>query len=90
MAEDHKKDPGWADTPGFRRGFLIFLGVAGLMAVIAGFIPAFQKKELHFALEAIPVFFAVWGFGSFMFIVMAGRHLRKFVSRKEGYYDELE
>ncbi|MEO0398027.1 MAG: hypothetical protein AAF224_01245 [Pseudomonadota bacterium] len=90
MAGHDNSDPGWADTPAFRRIFLIVLGVAGVGAAIAGFVPAFQKDHPHFALEGVPVFFAVWGFASFFFIVLAGQHLRKLVGRKEGYYDERE
>ena len=87
--ETHKSD-GWADTPGFRRLFLGALLLAALLSAAAGFVPAFQKKEPHFALEAFPVFFAVFGFVMFAAIVLIGQHLRKIVGRDEGYYDERE
>ncbi len=97
MADDHasvpegeRDKPGWAENKTFVRGFLIVLTLAAIGAALAGFVPAFQKKHPHFAAEAFPIFFALWGFGSFMFIVLAGQHLRKLVGREEGYYDERE
>lgn len=84
------KDKGWADSPLFRRALLIALVVAALAAAALGFIPAFQKEHPHFPVEKLPVFFALWGFASFMFIVLAGQHLRKIVMRGEKYYDERE
>ena len=80
--------PGWADTPGFQRLFLGGLIGACLTAAALGFF--FGKKEPHFAVEGVPVFFAVYGFVMFSFIVLAGQHLRKLVSRPENYYDERE
>lgn len=89
--EHHQKDAdGWADTPTFKKWFLRVLIGAGVLSALAGFVPAFHKKHPHFALEEIPVFFALWGFGSFIFIVLAGQHLRKLVGREENYYEERE
>ncbi len=81
---------GWAENPVFIKGFLGLLGVACVLAALAGFVPAWHNPHPHFSAEKIPVFFALWGFGAFMFIVLVGQHLRKFVSRKKGYYDEHE
>ena len=90
MAEHDKKPGGWADSKAFRTGFLAALAIACLGSAIAGFIPAFQKKEPHFELERFGAFFAIYGFAAFAFIVLAGQHLRKLVGRKESYYDERE
>jgi len=98
MSDNHQHNPdekpaneaGWADTKGFRNVFLGILIVASVLAALAGFVPAFQKEKPHFAAEAFPVFFALWGFAAFMFIVLAGQHLRKLVGRKEDYYEERE
>ena len=87
--QDDEK-PGWADGAGFRRAFLIALAVAALVALVAGFVPAFQNPKPHFAAERIPVFFAVYGFVMFALIVLVGQHLRKLVGRDERYYDERE
>ncbi len=91
MSDDHNNsDPGWADTKRFRNVFLGVLIGACFLAALAGFVPAFQKDHPHFAAEGFPVFFALWGFGAFMFIVLVGQHLRKLVGRKEDYYEERE
>lgn len=93
MADHHKdpnEKPGWADTPGFRRAFLIGLFALGAIAIIAGFVPAWKKDHPHFSAEAFPVFFALYGFAAFTFIVLVGQHLRKLVGREETYYDERE
>ncbi len=97
----HEK-PGWADTKSFRNGFLAVLVIASVLALIAGFVPAWQNP--HHAFDghkmpawigavwhaAIPIFFSLYGFAAFMFIVLAGQHLRKLVGRKENYYEERE
>ncbi|WDI32228.1 hypothetical protein PUV54_03350 [Hyphococcus flavus] len=93
MTEHHHnpdEKPGWADTKGFRNAFLGVLIVSCVLAVVAGFVPAFQNPHPHFPQEHWGVFFAVWGFAAFMFIVLAGQHLRKLVGRKEDYYEERE
>ena len=90
MADSQDHDKGWAEKPGFIRAFLIGLGIACLLAALAGFVPGWHNPKPHFSAEKFPVFFAIWGFASFMFIVLVGQHLRKLVGRKEGYYDERE
>lgn len=90
MADHTSPDKGWADTKAFRMAFLALLVVASLAAAVAGFLPAFQKEHPHFKVEGLGAFFAVYGFVAFSFIVLAGRHLRKLVGRKETYYEERE
>ena len=92
MTDHHPTDekPGWADSKAFRRFFVAGLALAAIIAAVAGFLPAFRNEHPHFAVEGLGVFFAVYGFVAFMFIVLAGQHLRKLVGRKEGYYDERE
>ena len=105
MTDHHhnrNEKPGWADTKTFRNAFLGVLIVASVLAVLAGFVPAWQNP--HHAFDghkmpaffgtlwhiATPIFFALWGFAAFMFIVLVGQHLRKAVGRKEDYYEERE
>jgi MFS family permease len=91
MSNNHNHDDkGWADKKGFRNAFLGVLIVACIAAALAGFVGAWHNPHPHFKAEEFPVFFALWGFGSFAFIVLAGQHLRKLVGRKEDYYDERE
>ncbi len=82
--------PGWADRKDFRNGFLTLLVVASIAAALAGLNAAWENPHPHFAVEGWKIFFAVWGFAAFMFIVLAGQHLRKLVGRKEDYYEERE
>ena len=86
--DSHDSDPGWADTPLFKKLFSWSLYLACAGAAIAGFI--WKKKHPHFSAEEFPVFFAVYGFAMFFGIVIFGQHLRKLVGRKEGYYEERE
>ncbi|PQA85820.1 hypothetical protein [Hyphococcus luteus] len=88
--EHHSGEEGWADKKSFRNAFLGVLVVASILAAVAGFVPAWRKEHPHFPAEEFGVFFAVWGFAAFMFIVLAGQHLRKLVGRKEDYYEERE
>jgi len=81
---------GWADNPTFIRIFLGVLIAACMLSVIAGFVASWHNPHPHFGAEKLQAFFALWGFGSFAFIVLVGQHLRKLVGRKEGYYDERE
>jgi MFS family permease len=94
MTQDQPKETGraggWADRRSFRRAFLAVLVLAALAAAAAGFVPAFQNHDPHFAVERYGVFFAVYGFVAFSFIVLAGQHLRTLVGREEDYYDERE
>ncbi|MEZ5920230.1 MAG: hypothetical protein R3C60_02650 [Parvularculaceae bacterium] len=89
MSDQHSND-GWADKKSFRNAFLAILVLAALGAAIAGFIPTFRKEHPHFEIEKFGAFFALYGFAAFMFIVLAGQHLRKLVARKETYYEERE
>ncbi len=93
MSDNHEHqtgDEGWADKKGFRNAFLGVLVIASILAAIAGFIPSMQNPHPHFQVEKFGVFFAVWGFAAFVFIVLAGQHLRKLVGRDEKYYEERE
>lgn len=95
-------DKGWADSPIFIRGFLGLLIIASIAAAAAGFNPDWHNPHPHFTGEhmstpwggvwhaLMPVFFALYGFAAFVFIVLAGQHLRKLVARDEDYYDERE
>jgi hypothetical protein len=54
--------------------------------------PHFEDKEGVLAVlgnlaDGFPAFYALIGFVSFSFIVLAGQHLRKILMREEGYYD---
>lgn len=81
--------------------WIVLLGGSALFAVL-GFVLAAQHMLVHephfegktgiagalggFA-DHFPAFYAVVGFVSFSFIVLAGQHLRKILMRPEHYYD---
>ena len=94
MSDQHSHNPdekpGWADNPKFIRVFLGVLITACVLSAFAGFVTSWHNPHPHFSVEGFPIFFAAWGFGAFIFIVLAGQHLRKLVGRKEEYYDERE
>lgn len=49
---------------------------------------AFYEKHPHFEGEDVFGFYALFGFAAFFGIVIAGKFLRVFIKRDEGYYDE--
>lgn len=61
----------------------------GLCAVCALLvvIDLFLHRHAHWDWEAIPGFYAGFGFVAFYAIVLAGKHLRKVLIRDEDYYD---
>ncbi|MEO1135234.1 MAG: hypothetical protein AAFW68_01325 [Pseudomonadota bacterium] len=90
-SQDAQSDPagedeaqGFFDKPSTRRAvWIILIGLCVVFA-LAGFV-----VDLHgyFPVESFGVFYAIFGFVSFSFIVLAGQHLRKILMRPEDYYD---
>ena len=77
-------DKGWLDRPeNITRIFYGLIGVCALLAVLGFFIEA--HGEL--AIQHFPVFYGLFGFIAFIFIVFAGKALRRLVMRDEDYYD---
>jgi hypothetical protein len=77
-------DRRWLDDP--RNVTRIVHGLAVLcgLALIADF---FYAKHPHFAVEALPGFYAVYGFAVSMALVLSAKELRRLVRRDEDYYD---
>ncbi|HMB76801.1 MAG TPA: hypothetical protein VKN76_10400 [Kiloniellaceae bacterium] len=74
----------WLDEPrNVRKVFWLLCAICALLA-IADF---FYHKHAHFKVEEFPVFYGLYGFVCFVFIVFAGKLLRKIVMRDEDYYD---
>ncbi len=55
------------------------------LSLLAQFLIGDDKH--HFAIEAIPLFYAVFGFFSCVLIVLVSKFLGKFFKREEDYYD---
>jgi hypothetical protein len=74
----------WLDHPGNVQKLLW-----ALYAVCAFLFlfDALYEKHPHFAAEEWFGFYAIFGFLVFVFIVLAGKMLRKVLMRREDYYD---
>jgi len=60
-----------------------------VLAVFCGLlflVNLFVHLHGHFAVEAIPGFYGIYGFIAFAFIVIATKYLREVIGRKEDYY----
>ncbi|MEM6648930.1 MAG: hypothetical protein AAF603_01625 [Pseudomonadota bacterium] len=79
------------EKPGTLKVIWVFLIASCGAAALGGFILAAQDKmHPHFTIDQFPAFYAVVGFVSFSFIVLAGQHLRKILMRDENYYNDDE
>ena len=89
------------ERPGTLRAIWVTLIVSCVAFAAAGFWLASQHQlghEPHFEeqgalgafADGFPAAYAVVGFVSFAFIVLAGQHLRRILMRPEGYYDGAE
>ena len=81
---DAGKKAGWLDRPkNITRIYRGLIAFCGLLAVAGLFIDFHGKL----AIQHFPVFYGIFGFVAFIFIVFAGKALRKLVMRDENYYD---
>ena len=61
-----------------------------LLDIVDLFLPLFGAHELRHAersWEGLPGFYAIYGFVACVLLVLAAKELRKFLMRKEDYYD---
>ena len=86
---------GWTESA--KAGPYIFWGTAilSLLLILMEFILSAGAGEHgfrhpYFAMDSVTGFFAFWGFGSFMIVVLGGWLLGKFVRRDENYYGDFE
>jgi hypothetical protein len=78
--DDHR----WLDEPRNVTHIVRGLGVLCGLALVADF---FYTKHPHFAVEALPGFYAVYGFTVSMGLVLSAKWLRRLVRRDEDYYE---
>ena len=76
------RDRSWVE----RNTGAIFLALVGFCLVLLG-AEFLYEHHPHFTIDRLPGFYAVFGFVSFVFIVFAGKGLRKLIKRGEDYYD---
>ena len=65
--------------------FIVYLLYALCSAVLL--VDVFHHKHGHFAFEEWFGFYALYGFVSYMVIVLSAKQLRKLLKRDEDYYD---
>ena len=65
------------------------VGVICVLLLVADVIyQLVGRKHVHFEFEAIPGFYALAGFVSYVGLVLAAKKLRTWLKRDEDYYDE--
>ena len=76
----------WLDNPrNVDMVWYILLAICAVLVLLDFVVP---KPHLHFkAWEKLPIFYGVFGFVTFICIVLAGKYLRKLIMREEDYYD---
>lgn len=77
------------DTPWLYRPRTIrrlFWTLAGICLVL-GLADLVYHRHVVFDFESFPAVYGIYGFVSFVFIVFAGKGLRKLIMRDEDYYD---
>jgi len=74
----------WLDQP--RNVTRLVYGLT-LACVLLALADVLYHKHVHFSWEGWFGFYAFFGFLAFFFLVLAGKHLRKILMRKEDYYD---
>jgi hypothetical protein len=74
----------WLYRPGTPR--LLWIGFAIVLAltVVAGF---FVDLHPHFAFESLPAFFALYGFGACVILVVGSRLVGMLLKRRDSYYE---
>lgn len=75
---------GWTYRENGRRAFRHVLAI-----LAAGFLlgELALHRHAYLGLEGLFGFYAIFGFLAFAFVVLTGAPLRKFLGRKEDYYD---
>jgi hypothetical protein len=79
---DPKPPQSWVE----RNADLFFGMLIGVCAMLT-FSEFMYEHHPHFTIERIPEFFELFGFAAFIFIVFAGKALRRLIMRNEDYYD---
>ena len=85
MDERREENPHWLVRPRTIRGlWMAFIAVLAA-TVAAGFA---VDMHPHFAIERVPAFFALFGFGACVAMVLFSKLLGAFLKRGDTYYDD--
>ena len=90
MMDEQKEIQSWIERPGSTGrlfGLLIVGCVVLLLADVGDMVGILYHKHVHYAVEKIPGFYAIFGFIAYSLIVGAGWIWRSVVMRREDYYD---
>ena len=85
---------GWTSKPWTARFLFILLGLISLGLILVEPLLEMMAGEGHgfrhpyFAIDSITAFHAMWGFGAFTLVVLAGWPLGRLMRRDEDYYDD--
>ncbi len=78
------EDPGWAEKPENVRRMIVGTIILCVLVVVADF---FYDKHGHYGFEDVTGFHALYGFLSYVGLVLIAGQLRKLLKREEDYYD---
>ncbi len=84
MNESQPDSTHWLDRPSSGALLARSLVILCILALVADF---FYEKHVHYGWEKTPAFYAVFGFSAYIFLVFVATAFRRFVMRKEDYYD---
>lgn len=76
--------PGWPERPQNVRRLIALTVILCVAAVAADF---FYHKHGHYDFEGITGFHALYGFASYVGLVLISGQLRRILKREEDYYD---
>lgn len=86
MAESNERKR-WLDHPrNVRRILWALYAACGALAAI----DLFYHRHTDFAFEGFFAFYALYGFGACVALVLIAKELRKVLSRPESYYSETQ
>ena len=83
--KNHDTKRYWLDDP--RNVTRVFYGLLAICLLSVAVEPFARPEHPHYAYERWIGFHGAFGFTVFVLIVMAGKHLRRLVGRREDYYD---
>lgn len=84
MEEQPKKQDFFDKPNNIKKILRVFYAIC-ILLVVADFI---VHRHIYHDWENIPAFYAVYGFVGCVLLVLIAKEMRKFLMRKEDYYDE--
>lgn len=68
----------------------VFYGVCVVLVLVdfLMLVDLIEHRHIYHSWEKIPAFYAIYGFVGCVVLVLVAKEMRKFLMRKEDYYDE--